>query len=68
MHNGLAILNVPGSSMQERLAFANHTLYNLAGIDDNSSEALEFIKQKDAREFEVAMGTGGNTLKKLSAR
>lgn len=47
---------------------ANLALHSLAGIDDNSRETLEFIKQEDAREFEVAMSTGGKTFKELSAR
>ena len=67
MHNGLAIPNVLGSSMRERLAVANLALHNLAGNDDNSRETLEFIKQEDARKFKVAMGTGGKTFKYLSA-
>ena len=68
MHNGLAMGNVPGSSMQERLAVANLALHSLAGIDDNSRETLEFIKQEDATQFEIAMGTNGKSFKELSAR
>ena len=68
VHNGLAIPRVPGSSIQERLAVANLALHSLAGIDENSRETLEFIKQEDAREFEIAMGTNGKSFKELSAR
>ena len=68
VHNGLAIPNVSGSSMQERIAVANLALHSLAGIDDNSRETLEFIKQEDAREFEISMSTGGKSFKELSAR
>ena len=48
VHNGLAIPNVPGQSIQERRAVANLALHSLAGIDDTSRETLEFIKQEDA--------------------
>ena len=68
VHNGLAIPNVPGSSMRERLAVANLALHSLARIDENSRETLEDIKQEDAWEFEVAMGTSGKSFKELSAR
>ena len=68
VHNGLAIPNITGSSMRERLAVANLALHSLPRIDDNSRETLEFIKQENARKFEVAMGTGGKTFKELSAR
>ena len=68
VHNGLATPKVVGSSIQERLAVANLALHSLAGIDDNSRETLEFIKQEDAREFEIAMGTCGKTFKELSAK
>lgn len=54
--------------MQERLAIANLALHNLAGIDDNSRETLENIKQEAAKEFEIAMSTGGKTFKELAAR
>ena len=68
VYNGLAIPYIPGTSMQERLAVANLALRSLAGIDDNSRETLEFIKQEDATHFEIAMGTGGKSFKELSAR
>ena len=68
MYNGLAIPYVPGSSMQERLADGNLALHSSAGIDENSTETVENIKQEDAREFEVAMGTRGKSFKELSAR
>ena len=55
MHNGFAIPIDLGSSMRERLTVANLALHSLAGIDENSREILEDIKQKDAREFEVAI-------------
>ena len=68
VHNGLAIPNVPGASMRERIAVANLALTSLAGIDDNSRERLESIKQENARDFEITMGTQGKTFKELSAR
>ena len=68
VHNGLAMGNVVGSSMQKRLAVANLALHSLAGIDDNSRETLEFIKQEDATQFEIAMDTNGKSFKELSAR
>ena len=34
MHNGLAIPNVSGSTMSERMTVTNLALHNLAGIDD----------------------------------
>ena len=48
VHNGLAIPNVPGQSIQERRAVANLALHSLAEIDDTSRETLKFIKQEDA--------------------
>ena len=63
--NGLAIPNVPGSAMRKRLVVANLALHSLAGIDENSRETLEDIKQENARKFEVAMGTSDKTLKEL---
>ena len=61
VHNELAIPIDPGSSMWERLTVANLALHSLAGIDENSREILEDIKQKDAREFEVAIWTSGKS-------
>ena len=68
VHNGLAIPNVPGSTMSERMAVANLALHSLAGIDDQSRETLEYIKQEDARVFEISMSTTGKSFKELSAR
>ena len=68
VHNGLAVTNVPGSSRQERLAMANEALNSLAGIDDNSRETIESNKQKNARDFEIAMDSAGKTFKELSSR
>ena len=50
VRNGLTTANIPGSSMQERLAVANEALHTLAGIDENSRETLENIKQEDAQD------------------
>ena len=44
VQNGLATPNLPGSSMHERMAVANLALHNLAGIDNQSRETLEYIK------------------------
>ena len=68
VHNGLAIPKVPGSSLQERLAIANLALHSLAGIDDSSRETLDQLKQEEAKDFEITMGTSGKTFKELSAR
>ena len=68
VHNGFAIPHIPGTSMRERLAVANLALHNLAGIDDNSRETLEFIKQENATHFDIAMDTGGKSFKEFSAR
>ena len=68
VRNGLLGGNIPGTSTQERLAVANHALHSLAGIDENSRETLEYIKQECAREFQIAMGTAGKTPKELCAR
>ena len=63
VHNGLAIPNVPGSSMRERLAVAHLALHSLVGIDENARETLEDVKQENARKFEVAMETSGKSFK-----
>ena len=68
VHNGLAIPNVSGQSRQERIAVANLALHSLAGIDETSRETLEYIKQEDANDFEIAMTMAGKTFKELSAR
>jgi hypothetical protein len=68
VHNGLAIPNILGSSMRERLAVTNLALRSLAGIDNNSRETLEHIKQEDASTLEITMGTAGKSFKELSAR
>ena len=68
VHNGLANSHVRGSSMSERMAVANLALHNLAGIDEQSRETLEYIKQEDAMAFEISMSTIGKSFKELSAR
>ena len=68
VHNGLATARVPGASMHERQAVASLALHSLAGIDDNSRETLESMKQDAAKEFEITMGTCGKTFKELSTR
>ena len=68
VHNGLAIPQVAGSSMRERLAMANLALHSLAGINDESRETLEYFKQQDAIAFEISMSTAGKSFKELSAR
>ena len=68
MHNGLAIPQVSGSFMCERMTDANLTLYNLADIADQSWKTLEFIKQEDAMAFEISMSTTEKSFKELSAR
>ena len=68
IHDALAIRTASSASGQERLAVANNALHTLAGIDENSRESLEYLKQKCAREFEIAMSKGGKTAKEFCAR
>ena len=68
VHDRLAMGTTAGATGAERLAVANHALHTLAGIDENSRETLEYLKQECAREFEIAMATGGKTSKELCAR
>lgn len=68
VRDGLASGPGAGATGNERLAVANHALHTLAGIDDRSRETLEYLKQECAREFEIAMSTGGKSAKELSAR
>lgn len=68
MHNGFVIPKMHGTSMQERLAVMNLILHTLAGIDDNSHKALEYIKQEDAMDFEIVTSTRNKLLKVLSVR
>ena len=50
------------------LAVANNILYTLADIVESSRKTLEYLKQKCARAFEIAMSTGDKTTKELCAR
>jgi hypothetical protein len=68
VYNGLAFPQVSGSSMRERVAVTNLALHSLAGIDDESRETLEYIKQENAMAFEISMSTAGKSFKELSAR
>ena len=68
VHDALATGTASSASGQERMAVANNALHTLAGIDDSSRETLEYLKQECAREFEIAMSTGGKTAKELCAR
>ena len=68
VQNSLSLGKQVGISTQERLAVANHALTSLAGIDDNYRETLEYLKQESAKQFQIAMGTGGKTSKELAAR
>ena len=68
VHNELVIPNVSGSTMSERMVVANLSLYNLTGMDDQSRETLEYIKQEDARAFQISMSIAGKSFKKLSSR
>lgn len=62
------LIKVTSTSTHERLAVANHALHSLAGIHDNSIESLEYMKQETAKEFQIAMGTGGKSYNELCAR
>ena len=68
VHNGLPIPTMSGSSISERMAVANLALHNLAGIDDQSRETLEYIKQEDAMAFEISISTTRKSFKELSVR
>lgn len=68
VHNGLAVAKVPSVFMREQMAVVNLALHSLAGIDDNSQETLEYIKQKDARAFKISMTTTKKSFRKLSSR
>ena len=68
VHNGLAIPQVPDSSMRERMAVANLALHSVAGIDDKSRKFLEYFKQQDAMAFEISMSIAGKSFKELSER
>ena len=68
MHNGLAIAKVPGSFMRERMAIVNLAFHSLAGIDDQSCETLEYIKQEFAMAFQIIINTAEKSFKELSAR
>lgn len=48
VHNGLTLGKFPRASIQKRFAVANHALHSLAGIEENSREMLEYIKQEVA--------------------
>lgn len=68
IHDALAHETASSASGQERMAVAKNALHTLASIDDSSKETLKYFKQECAREFEIAMSTGGKTAKKLCAR
>ena len=68
VHNGLSQVSPPGPATQEKLAVANHALHSLAGIEDNSRETLDYMKQEAARVFQISMKTGGKTARELCAR
>jgi hypothetical protein len=55
VHNGLSLVTPPEPTRREKLAVANHVLYNLARIEESSRETLEYIKQEATREFQVSM-------------
>lgn len=54
--------------MRKRMAITNSAIHSLAGIDDQSREALEHMKQEDAMAFEFIMNTTGKSFKELSVR
>lgn len=67
VQSGLSAVRA-GISMREKVAVANSALHSLAGIDENSREGLEYMKQEATVDFEIQMGTGGQTFQELSAR
>ena len=50
------------------MAIVNLALHNLAGIDDQSWETLEYIKQEDAMAFKISISTARKSFKELSVR
>lgn len=68
VHNDLTLVKVPGASSKERLAFANHVLHNLVGIEENSKETLEYLKQKLQENFKYLMSTGDKTFRELCTK
>lgn len=68
VYNGLVIPKMFGSFIHDRLVVANLALHNFANIDDNSQETLEYIKQENAMEFEIAMSHDGKSFIELSAK
>ena len=68
VHNSISSGNQVGRSNQERLAVANHALTSLASIEEDYRETLEYFKQESAKQFQIAMETGGKTSKELAAR
>lgn len=59
---------VPRISSREKLAEANHIFHSLAGIDEDSRESLDWMKQEAVKEYQITMSTGGKTSKELCAR
>ena len=53
---------------KKKVVVANHALQSLAGIDEESRETLEDMKQMAARKYQITMSTGGKTPKELNAR
>ena len=67
VQSGMSVVRA-GISMQEKVAIANLVLHSLAGSDENSREGLEYMKQEAVVNFEIQIGIGDQTFKKLSAR
>jgi hypothetical protein len=68
VHNGLTMGRASRQMAHEREAVANHALEELAGIEDESRDTLEYISQEAAKKFQHSMSTDGKSYKELCAR
>ena len=68
VHNGMTLRRISGPSSHERLVVANHALQNLAGIEENYMDTLEYVSQEAAKEFQISMNTDDKTFKELCTR
>ena len=68
VHNRLTLGTISGPSSHEKLSIANHALHNMAGIEKNFKNTLEYMSQEAAREFQISMSTYDKTFKELCAR
>ena len=68
VHNGLAMGRASGQMAHEIIVVANHALEDLASIEDDSRDTLEYISQEAAKDFQHSMSTNRKAYKELCAR